>query len=37
MYDKITIDRIQFMHPSLRDKLERDYLEKNKNLPKGVR
>lgn len=37
MYDKITIDRIQLMHPSLRDKLERDYLEINKNLPKGVR
>lgn len=37
MYDNITIDRIKLMHPSVRVQLERDYLEINKRLPKGVR
>lgn len=37
MYDQITLDRIDLMHPSIREQLKKDYLEINKNLPKGVR
>ena len=37
MFDKITLDRIDLMHPSIREQLKKDYLEINKNLPKGVR
>lgn len=37
MFDKITLDRIELMHPSIREQLKKDYLEINKNLPKGVR
>lgn len=37
MFDKITIDRIELMHPKVREQLKKDYLEINKNLPKGVR
>lgn len=35
--DQITLDRIKLMHPTLRDQLEKDYIEINKKLPKGVR
>lgn len=35
--DQITLDRIQLMHPILREQLEKDYIEINKALPKGVR
>ena len=35
--DKITIDRIKTIHPKLRDELEKDYIECNNLLPKGVR
>lgn len=37
MYDEITLERIELMHPSIREKLKKDYLEINKKLPKGVR
>ena len=37
MFDQITIDRIELMHPSIKEQLKKDYLEINKNLPKGVR
>ena len=37
MFDKITLDRIELMHPTIREQLKKDYLEINKNLPKGVR
>ena len=37
MFDQITIDRIELMHPSIKEQLTKDYLEINKNLPKGVR
>lgn len=37
MFDQITLDRIEQMHPILRDELRKDYLEINKKLPKGVR
>ena len=35
--DKITLDRIKTIHPILRDELEKDYIECNNLLPKGVR
>jgi len=35
--DKITIDRIKLAHPSIREQLQKDYIECNKLLPKGVR
>lgn len=35
--DQITLDRIKLMHPNLRMQLEKDYLEINNVLPKGVR
>lgn len=37
MYDQLTLDRIEKMHPSIREQLKIDYLEINKRLPKGVR
>lgn len=37
MYDQITLDRIKLMHPNVREQLAKDYLEINKQLPKGVR
>lgn len=37
LYDKITVDRIRFAHPRLREQLLRDYLDINKQLPKGIR
>lgn len=36
-YDQITLDRIEFMHPILREELKEQYLEINMKLPKGVR
>ena len=35
--DKLTIDRIKTSHPILRDRLEKEYIECNNLLPKGVR
>ncbi|CAB5217005.1 D-alanyl-D-alanine carboxypeptidase [uncultured Caudovirales phage] len=35
--DLITIERIKTSHPKLRDELEKDYIECNNLLPKGVR
>ena len=35
--DLITIERIKKAHPKLRDELEKDYIECNNLLPKGVR
>ena len=35
--DLITINRIKTAHPKLRDELEKDYIECNNLLPKGVR
>jgi len=35
--DLITIERIKTAHPKLRDELEKDYIECNNLLPKGVR
>ena len=35
--DKITLERIKLMHPSVREKLEQEYLEINSKLPKNVR
>ena len=35
--DLITIERIKKAHPNLRDELEKDYIECNNKLPKGVR
>lgn len=35
--DKITLDRIQLMHPKVREQLEKDYIEINNKLPRGVR
>jgi len=35
--DQLTIKRIKQFHPNYRDKLEADYLEINRQLPKGVR
>ena len=35
--DLITIGRIKTAHPKLRDELEKDYIECNNLLPKGVR
>lgn len=35
--DKITLDRIELMHPELRDSLKEQYLTINTKLPKGVR
>jgi peptidoglycan L-alanyl-D-glutamate endopeptidase CwlK len=35
--DKLTIDRIQQAHPIIREQLEKDYIECNNKLPKGVR
>lgn len=35
--DKITLDRINTIHPILRSELEKDYIECNNLLPKGVR
>ena len=35
--DKISIERIQSLHPSIRKKAEQDYLAANKLLPHGVR
>jgi peptidoglycan L-alanyl-D-glutamate endopeptidase CwlK len=35
--DKITLDRIKTIHPILRSELEKDYIECNNLLPKGVR
>ena len=37
MFDEKTIERIELMHPSIREQLKKDYLEINNNLPKGVR
>lgn len=38
IYDKITIERISKMHPSLREKIEQDYIECNNSvLGAGVR
>ena len=37
MSDKITLDRIKTIHPILRVELEKDYIECNNLLPKGVR
>lgn len=36
-YDQITLDRIELMHPILREELKDRYLEINMKLPKGVR
>ena len=35
--DKITLERIEKMHPKLRDELLEQYLEINTKLPKGIR
>lgn len=35
--DKLTIDRIKQAHPIIREQLEKDYIECNNKLPKGVR
>jgi peptidoglycan L-alanyl-D-glutamate endopeptidase CwlK len=35
--DLITIERIKTAHPKLRDELEKDYIECNNLLPKGIR
>ena len=35
--DLITIGRIKTAHPKLRDELEKDYIECNNLLPKGIR
>lgn len=35
--DNITIERIKTMHPLLRDALMQDYLNINRQLPKGIR
>jgi peptidoglycan L-alanyl-D-glutamate endopeptidase CwlK len=35
--DLITINRIKTAHPKLRDELEKDYIQCNNLLPKGVR
>jgi len=35
--DKITLERIDLMHPILREELTNQYLEINTRLPKGVR
>jgi peptidoglycan L-alanyl-D-glutamate endopeptidase CwlK len=35
--DLITINRIKTAHPKLRDELEKDYIECNNLLPKGIR
>lgn len=35
--DKITLERIELMHPSIREKLKAEYLEINSKLPKNVR
>ena len=35
--DKITLERIDLMHPKLRDELREQYLEINTKLPKGIR
>ena len=35
--DKITLERIELMHPSVREKLKYEYLEINSKLPKNVR
>ncbi|WP_313553018.1 M15 family metallopeptidase [Sphingobacterium multivorum] len=35
--DSITLNRIDLMHPALRDELRSQYLEINTRLPKGVR
>ena len=35
--DKISIERIQTLHPTIRSKAENDYLAANKLLPKNVR
>lgn len=35
--DKITLERINLMHPALRNELRNQYLEINTKLPKGVR
>lgn len=35
--DKITLNRIDLMHPALRNELRNQYLEINTKLPKGVR
>ena len=37
LYDKLTIERIKYMHPILRYDLVNDYLEINQKLPKYVR
>lgn len=37
MFDQITIDRIELMHPVLREQLKKDYLEINRRLAKGIR
>ena len=37
MFDQITIDRINLLHPSIREDVKKWYLEINKKLPKGVR
>lgn len=37
MFDQITLDRINLMHPDLREQLKTDYLEINKRLSKGIR
>lgn len=37
MADQITLDRIKTIHPILREELEKDYIECNNLLPKGVR
>lgn len=37
-FDQITLDRIETMHPNLRERLKADYLEcNNKIVPKGKR
>ena len=36
-YDQLTLDRIELMHPVLKEDLKQDYLEINMKLPKGVR
>ena len=35
--DKITLERIQKAHPSIREELKKQYIEINNVLPKGVR
>lgn len=37
MFDKITLERIELMHPKVRERLKKEYLEINKRLPKGIR